>query len=258
MKKLIIASSILSAFAGNFAYAEEAAAPAPDHVFSFNVGATNDYRFRGISQTRMKPAVSAGADYSNTPTGLYAGIWTSNIEWVKDNGGGGNQEVDIYGGIKGEVSGVSYDVGMIRYYYPSNRLNSSATVAGLVSANTTEAYIQAGYGPAYIKYSQALTNFIGWGEGTDGSNYIDIGANVEIKDGYILNLHAGKQVVKNYLNGLADYTDWKVGVTKDFGLAVVALAVVGTNADKTSSGYDFGGKGYLGGTTGVVTISKAF
>jgi uncharacterized protein (TIGR02001 family) len=253
MKKLIIASSILSAFAANFAYAEEAAAPAPDHVFSFNVGATNDYRFRGISQTRMKPAVSAGADYSHTPTGFYVGTWASNVQWLKDNTADiskGTYEIDLYGGNRGEIAGASYDVGMIRYFYPSNNFS----LAGLPNANTTEAYAQVGYGPAYIKYSHALTNFIGWAENTDGSNYIDVGANVEIKDGYILNLHAGKQVVKNL--SAADYTDWKVGFTKDFGLAVVALAVVGTDANKTT--YDFSGRGYLGGTTGVVTVTKAF
>lgn len=250
MKKLIIASAVLGAFAANFAHAEEAAAPAPDHVFAFNVGATNDYRFRGISQTRKKPAVSAGADYTNSPTGLYVGTWASNIAWIKDSGGDTNTEIDLYGGKRGEINGVAYDVGMIRYYYPSNALASSA--------NTTEAYIQAGYGPAYIKYSHALTNFIGWGPDTDGSNYIDVGANVEMKEGYILNLHVGKQVVKNL--SAADYTDWKVGVTKDFGLAVVAVAVVGTDALNSSGtgGYDFGGKGYLGGTTGVVTVTKAF
>jgi uncharacterized protein (TIGR02001 family) len=136
---------------------------------------------------------------------------------------------------------------LIRYYDPSNAYPGS-------SANTTEAYGQVGYGPVYVKYSQSLTNFIGWGNGTDGSNYIDVGANQEIKDGYILNLHYGKQVVKNL--SAADYSDWKVGVTKDFGLAVVAVSVVGTNANKTA--YDFGGKGYLGDTGGVVTVTKTF
>jgi uncharacterized protein (TIGR02001 family) len=250
MKKIIIASAIASAFAGQLVYAEDAA-PAPDHAVSFNVGVTNDYRFRGISQTRMKPAVSAGADYTNNPTGLYVGTWASNIEWIKDSGGDATVELDLYGGKRGEISGVSYDVGLIRYYYPSNAYPGS-------SANTTEAYGQLGYGPVYVKYSQSLTNFIGWGNGTDGSNYIDVGANQEIKDGYILNLHYGKQVVKNL--SAADYSDWKVGVTKDFGLAVVAVSVVGTNALNSSGagGYDFGGKGYLGDTAGVVTVTKTF
>jgi uncharacterized protein (TIGR02001 family) len=173
------------------------------------------------------------------------------VEWIKDSGGDATVELDLYGGKRGEISGVSYDVGLIRYYYPSNAYPGS-------SANTTEAYGQLGYGPVYVKYSQSLTNFIGWGNGTDGSNYIDVGANQEIKDGYILNLHYGKQVVKNL--SAADYSDWKVGVTKDFGLAVVAVSVVGTNALNSSGagGYDFGGKGYLGDTAGVVTVTKTF
>jgi uncharacterized protein (TIGR02001 family) len=255
MKKIIIASAIAGIFAGQAAYAEDAA-PAPDHAFSFNVGVTNDYRFRGISQTRMKPAVSAGADYTNNPTGLYVGAWASNVEWLKDNStdASGSIEIDLYGGKRGEINGVSYDVGLIRYYYPSNKFH----LASLPSANTTEAYGQLGYGPVYIKYSQALTNFLGWADNTDGSNYIDVGANQEIKDGYILNLHYGKQVVKNFSS--ADYSDWKVGVTKDFGLAVVAVSVVGTNAlDQAGGvGYNFGGRGYLGGTAGVVTVTKTF
>ncbi len=250
MKKIIIASAIAGIFAGQAAYAADAA-PASDHAVSFNVGVTNDYRFRGISQTRMQPAVSAGADYTHNPTGLYAGTWTSNIKWIEDGvaSGNGSQEIDIYGGKRGEISGVSYDVGLIRYYYRKN--------GWPVSANTTEAYGQVGYGPVYVKYSQAVTNFLGWADGSDGSNYIDVGANQEIKDGYILNLHYGKQVVKNY--STADYSDWKVGVTKDFGMAVVAVAVVGTTgADKTSAGYDFGSKGFTGDTGGVVTVSKTF
>ena len=246
MKKLILASSILAAFAGNVAHAVEAA-PAPDHAIAFNVGAVSDYRFRGISQSRLQPAVFAGVDYTNNPTGFYAGAWTSTIKWIKDVGGDSNLEIDIYGGKRGEISGVAYDFGLIRYYYPSNGL--------AVSANTTEAYGQLGYGPAYIKYSQALTNFVAWADGSDGSNYIDIGVNPEIGDGYILNLHAGKQVVKGIAAGAADYMDWKIGATKDFGFAVAALAIVGTDADKGQ--YTWGGK-YVGKTGVTLSLTKSF
>lgn len=244
MKKLILASAVVAAFAGSYAHAEEAAAP--DHQFAFNVGATSDYRFRGISQSRRDPAVFAGADYTHTPTGFYAGTWTSTIKWVKDSGGDSSAEIDVYGGKRGEFAGIGYDVGLIRYYYPSNAL--------AVSANTTEAYVQAGYANIVLKYSYALTNFVAWAPNSDGSNYIDLSYNPEIRDGYILNLHAGKQVVKGVTN--ADYTDWKVGVTKDFGIVVGSLAVVGTNADKTA--YDFGGRGYLGKTGAVLTLTKNF
>lgn len=248
MKKLILASAVVAAFTGSFAQAEEAAA---EHEFAFNVGATSDYRFRGISQSRLKPAVFAGADYTHTPTGFYAGAWTSTIKWVKDAGGDAGAEVDIYGGKRGEIAGVSYDAGLIRYYYPSN-------AHPVVSANTTEAYVQLGYGPAYIKYNYALTNFVAWGDNTDGSNYIDVGYNPEIADGYVLNLHYGKQVIKNYGNGAADYSDWKIGVTKDFGVVVASLAVVGTDADRAEYANSFWANKYVGKTGAVLTLTKNF
>ena len=251
MKKLILASAISTVFAGGFAQAEEAATS--DHEVSFNVGATSDYRFRGISQSRRDPAVFAGVDYSNTPTGLYIGAWTSTIKWVKDLGGDANMEVDIYGGKRGEAGAIAYDVGFIHYNYPSNKLSARPP---LVNSNTTEVYTQLGYGVATLKYSYALTNFIGWGDNTDGSDYIDLSVNPEISDGYILNLHVGKQRVKNYNNGAADYTDWKVGVTKDYGVVVASVAVVGTDADKTE--YNFNSKGYLGNTKFVATLTKNF
>ena len=34
-------------------------APEPDYTLSFNAGAVTDYRYRGISQTRLKPALRA-------------------------------------------------------------------------------------------------------------------------------------------------------------------------------------------------------
>lgn len=252
MKKLTLATAVFAVMTGSFAQAEEAA---PEHAVSFNVGATSDYRFRGISQSRGDPAVFAGVDYTHTPTGLYLGAWTSTIKWVKDAGSSsGSYELDIYGGKRGELGEISYDVGLISYNYPGNKLKS---VTG-ANANTVEAFAQIGYGFATLKYSYALTDFIGWAPNSDGSDYIDLSLNPEIKDGYILNLHVGKQRVKNYSNGLADYTDWKVGVTKDYGVAVGSLAVVGTDADRSTSGYNFGGKGYLGDTKLVLTVTKNF
>ncbi len=246
MKKLILASAVVAAFTGAVAHAEEAAA---DHQVAFNVGATSDYRFRGISQSRREPAVFAGADYTHAPTGFYAGAWTSTIKWIKDAGGDASYEVDIYGGKRGAIGAVSYDAGLIRYYYPSNAYPG-------VSANTTEAYIQVGYGPAYVKYNYALTNFVGWGPNTDGSNYIDVGYNQEVADGYQLNLHYGRQVVKTV--SAADYSDWKIGVTKDFGVIVASLAVVGTDAERAAySGAAWGNK-YVGKTGAVLTLTKNF
>jgi len=250
MKKLILVAAMSPLFAANLAFAEQ---QKPDHEVSFNAALTSDYRFRGISQTRLQPALQGGADYINNPTGFYAGTWLSTIKFVKDAGGSGSAEVDVYGGKRGAIAeDVSYDVGVLAYVYPSNDLNPGA--------NTTELYAQLGYGPAYIKYSHSLTNLFGYVD-SKGSGYLDAGMNLEVGLGLILNLHAGHQTVEGS-NGCVDnkrfsYTDWKVGVTKDFGIATGALAVIGTNADKAAYASPANAK-FMGKTALVLTVSKTF
>ena len=253
MNKLLLAAALGAAFAAGAVHAQEAAVAAkPDNEASFNAAVVSDYRFRGISQTRLQPAVQGGADYVNNPTGLYIGAWASSIKWTKDAGGDGDVELDIYGGKRGQLSdAVSYDVGVLTYVYPSNGLKN---VAGFANANTTEVYGQLGFGPAYVKYSHSVTNLFGFVD-SKNSGYLDVGANIEAGEGNTINLHAGHQKVKN--NDVSNYTDWKVGVTRDFGIVTGALAVVGTNASKTAYASPVNGK-FTGKTALVLTISKTF
>ena len=243
MKKLLIATAIAAAFAASFAQAQD---KKPDTEVSFNASIVSDYRYRGISQTRLKPALQGGADLVNNPSGFYAGTWLSTIKWVKDGGGDSAYEWDVYGGKRGELApGVSYDVGVLGYIYPSNKL--------AVSANTTEVYGQLGYGPAYIKYSHSVTNLFGFAN-SKNSSYLDLGANLEVGEGTTLNLHIGRQTVKN--NGDFSYTDYKIGLTKDFGIFTGSIAAIGTDV-KTYVGPAPSSKN-LGKTALVAAISKTF
>src|SRR5690606_3800728 len=80
---------------------------------SANVTLATDYVFRGISQTDEKGAIQGGFDWAGE-TGLYAGIWASNVNF----GGDASTEMDYYGGYAGETaSGIGYDVGFIYYDY---------------------------------------------------------------------------------------------------------------------------------------------
>lgn len=253
MKKFLLCAAVASTFMGSVAYAQDAkpAEAKPEHEVSFNIGAITDYRYRGISQSGLKPALQGGADYTNNVNGLYAGTWLSTIKWTKDAGGSGSVEVDLYAGKRGEIaSGVNYDVGVLTYVYPSNGLDK---VAGFVDANTTEFYGQLSNGPMYIKYSHSVTNTFAFVD-SKGSGYLDIGANIEMADGYTLNLHAGRQTLKN--NSAYAYNDWKIGVTKEFGGVNFALAVIGTNADDKLY---FTPSGKFTGKTGLVLSAvKAF
>lgn len=246
MKKFAVLLPVaLSTLSAAVAFADEAA---PDNSVSFNAAVTSDYRYRGISQTRLKPAVQGGIDYTNAPSGFYAGAWASTIKWIEDLGGDSNLELDLYAGFRGGET-VTWDVGVLRYQYQGNKLGK---VAGFADANTTEVYAQLGFGPAYVKYSHSTTNVFG-NIDSKGSGYVDVGANIAFADTYTLNLHAGHQGVEN--GDLYEYNDWKVGVTKDFGIVTASLAAIGTDAEESS--YTVKGK-FLGKNSLVLTVSKVF
>jgi len=254
MKKLLLASAITAIFASAFAQTPEAKPEEkkPDHEVSFNLGVTSDYRYRGISQSRLDPAIQGGADYTHNPSGFYAGTWLSSIKWVKDAGGGNaNVEVDLYAGKKGDLGkGVSYDVGGLYYWYPDNNL---AGVGSLKNANTFEVYGKLSYGPAYVKYSHSLTNLFA-NPDSKNSGYLDVGADIDMGSGYTLNLHAGHQWIRN--NTAGNYSDFKVGVSKEFFGVGFGLAVIGTDADKGF--YYTPANKFTGKTALVLTATKTF
>lgn len=214
---------------------------------AFNVGAVTDYRYRGISQTRLKPALQGGADF--TAGGFYVGTWASTIKWIKDFGGDAGVEIDVYGGYKGEIAkDLAYDVGVLTYYYPSNDLNPSA--------NTTELYGAITFGPATVKYSHAVTNTFGAPD-SKNSFYLDASASFEIADGWMLAPHIGYQKIKGPVGKDATYTDYALTVSKDFKGLVPSLAIVGTDADKTFYGSPANGK-FLGKAGLVLGVKYNF
>ncbi|MEK7737008.1 MAG: TorF family putative porin [Pseudomonadota bacterium] len=98
----IIAALVAGAFllpqVGHAQTAAPAAAPAAPSPFVGNFTLASEYLYRGIAQTRGKPAIQGGFDYAH-PSGFYVGTWGSNISWLTDAGASGaSLELDIYGG----------------------------------------------------------------------------------------------------------------------------------------------------------------
>ena len=211
------------------------ALPTVSHAdLAYNVGVFSDYRYRGISQTRFKPAVQGGLDYS--AGGLYLGAWVSTIKWVKDAYGDAQVEVDLYGGYKGDIikDSLSYDVGLLQYAYPSAK--TTAWSASYKDPNTTELYGALTYGPATLKVSYALTNLFGnydfgANKGSKGSTYVDLSASFDVGGGVMLAPHVGYQKVVGIAN--ASYTDYSLTLSKDFSGLVPSIAIVGTDANKS-------------------------
>jgi uncharacterized protein (TIGR02001 family) len=180
-----------------------AAAPAPAYELAYNAGVVSDYRYRGISQTRLQPAVQGGVDL--TAGAWYAGAWASNIKWIKDASGNAKMELDLYGGYKHPVTNnIMLDVGVLSYVFPSNRLSPSA--------NTTEVYLGVASGPFSAKYSHAVSDAFGYSS-SKGSSYLEANLDYELIKGTNLAAHIGRQTIKNW--STASYTDYKIGVTHE-------------------------------------------
>ncbi|MGV3570496.1 MAG: TorF family putative porin [Ramlibacter sp.] len=242
LKLVALAASLLCS---GVAFAQTATTAAtPEYTLSFNVGAVTDYRYRGISQTRLRPALQGGADFSHN-SGFYLGTWASTIKWIKDAGGDSDVEVDFYGGYKFSASDVGFDVGVLRYQYFGNDLNPSA--------NTTEGYVAGTFGPATLKYSHAFTNLFGFAN-SKNSYYLDLSAAFDTGYwGLTVTPHVGYQKVKN--NGGASYTDWSVTLGKDFGNGLSGtLAYVDTD----NNSYRGAGNKNLGRWGVVAGVKYAF
>lgn len=210
MKKTLITLSL--------ALAAIAAPTVASAELAFNAGVFTDYRYRGISQSRLKPAVQGGVDYSDG--GFYLGAWASSIKWIKDAGGGASDELDLYGGYKGALSkDVGYDVGVLTYQYPSNGLSPST--------HTTELYGALSFGPVTLKYSHSVTNLFGFAN-SKNSGYLDLSASFDLGGGISLAPHLGYQKVSG--NSDFSYTDYSLTASMDVAKGLTtSLALVGAS-----------------------------
>lgn len=218
--KLMLAMSVGAMALAGAAQAEDA----PALKFAFNVGANNDYVFRGISQTNEDPSVFGGIDAS---LGIgYAGIWVSNVDF-----GAGNStkiEYDLYAGVKPTAGPVNLDIGVIYYGYTDQPKNSNEDYwEGKVAASTA-------FGPATIGAALYYSpEFFGK---TGNAAYYEINGAVPIGETkFSVSGALGHQQVK----GPADYTTWNVGVGYALsGNIGFDLRYIDTSEHKLGSIYD--------------------
>jgi len=227
-KDILLAGLLGAALSTSFnAKAEEAAAPVaaaaePEspHSFSSNIGLFSDYVFRGISYGKERGAVQGGFDYAHA-NGFYLGLWATSVH--QDTLYGNTVELDIYGGYVHEFNeDWNLNVGFLQFYYPNNK-----KLVGQ-SANTTELSAALTYKYLTLKHSVAVTDFFGINSksmdpdrsgDSKGSGYTELNFNypLNVLGGLNLALHVGHQTVKNYSD--LNYTDYLIGINKDFSIA---------------------------------------
>lgn len=242
--------TLAAAHAGH-ACAAEAPPAAPAFTLTANVTLASQYRYRGLMQSNNKPAIQGGFDVVHA-SGFYLGNWNSSISWLNDADSrvSAPVEMDFYGGYKANLAqDVPVDLGVLQYYYPGDYPSH------YTSPDTTELYAGIGYGPLTFKYSIAMTNLFGFAD-SKYSQYFDLSGNIDTGIwGLTLNAHVGRQLVRNVDDGA--YTDWKLGLTKDFGQGLsVSLAYLDTDADRAvytnTRGRD------MGRAAGLLSVTKTF
>ena len=241
MRKTFLATAIAAAAAIPGLASAQASSP---HSITGNLSIVSDYRFRGISQTFVQPAIQGGIDYSHK-SGFYLGNWNSNVNGLSYTDG--SIEMDIYGGFKFNAGPIAMDVGLLQYLYPGAE-------TGGEKYDTTEAYVAGTWKWFTVKYSYALSDFFGVPD-SDGSGYLDLTFNYELAPKFNLVAHYGMQTVEN-VSG-ADYDDYKVGITYDLNGWLLGAAYVDT--DTTLNVTNAAGKTEdLAKGTVVLSVSKFF
>lgn len=184
---------------------------------TWNLAVTTDYVFRGITQNDFDPALQGGLDYAFGDSGFYVGAWASNVDFVDPDGP--DLELDTYVGYSVDVAeDWNLDFSLVRYTYIGERDVYGSIdyneVFGKVTWNEMLTFTVA-YANDYsnLDYSSLYTNLAGsWEFGNDFSLNAGIGYSQFSDD-----------------NG--SYTDWNIGVSRQFGPVNAAINYYDTSFD---------------------------
>jgi uncharacterized protein (TIGR02001 family) len=238
-------SAVVALSCASLAHAEE------DSPFSANVTLASDYISRGVSQTNEGPTIQGGFDYKHA-SGLYAGVWGSNISWLRDSekgtgvSSGNSLELDVSLGYAREFGDFGIDVGVVRYVYPGDFDHRWKAATGMKDPNSTEGYVGFSWKFVSVKYYHAFTDLFGAPD-SKGSGYLDLSASYELVTNLSLDAHYGSQRITG---PSTSYKDWSLGATYTLGGVDLGLHYVDTDishADKADADARF-----------VFSISKSF
>ncbi|WP_413740601.1 TorF family putative porin [Sphingomonas sp. Sphisp66] len=244
MKQYLIAAVLCCTAAP--AFAQEEAPPKPVTV-SGNIALVSDYRFRGVSQSDKGIAVQGGITVSHE-SGLYGGVWASNLAgW--GTFGGSNTELDLIAGYKRELTdGLTVDVGLTWYMYPSGA-DKTDFAEPYVKLSSSLGPVSVLAGVAYAPSQEALGNWSNTPESKAGDKednlylWADISSGIP-KTPITLKAHLGYSEGNPGLgpNGTSvaptgRYLDWLIGADAAVGPLTLGIAYVDTDISAADSAY---------------------
>jgi len=176
--------SILFVFSGFQAQADEG--------ITANVGVTNNYLWRGVSQSDKKPAVSGGIDFTHN-SGFYAGTWASNIDFGSD----ATTEADLYTGFASQIGDFSYDFGYIYYGYPDGDDLDFSEVMATATWN-------------FLSLGVSTTAHSDWESDFGDDTYFELNLAFEVFKDVEFGMHLGSYD----FNSGTDYLDYNMSLSK--------------------------------------------
>lgn len=193
--------------------------------WSANASVTNNYIWRGLTQSTNEAAVQGGIDYASE-SGFYIGTWASNVNYAADDVY--SYEHDVYFGFSGESGDISYDVGYLYYNYDSE-----------AEFDFGEIYASVGFGgfsvTGYILANTEAEEAEGQEFDFAGTYYLSADYGFEIKEGVEVGFHVGYHDgdFSEAFNGVPGaYIDYNVSIAKG------GFSFMVTSTDLDDSGPD--------------------
>ncbi|WP_203072690.1 TorF family putative porin [Falsiroseomonas ponticola] len=218
---------------------------------------TTDYLFRGLSQTRGKPAVQLTVDAEHS-SGLYVGAFVSNVAFQGTNA---RQEVDYSAGYRFTLGDLKLDIGGTYYTYAGY-----TAPRGGFELNFAELALRTSYEIAPVKFVGLAAwspNF--YGESGSGF-YLEGGFDMALDYGFTISPRIGYQWIERNLVpatgsrdgyfGSPDYLTLSVGISREIVGGVIGT-FTGVWNSNTGRQDCFGGQKVCD-SRAVLTLSRPF
>lgn len=193
-----------------------------------NAGVTNNYIWRGLTQTTNEAAVQGGIDWSGD-NGFYAGTWVSNVQYGADDIY--SYEHDLYVGFSaGET--VTYDIGWLYYNYDKEAQFDFHEIYGTLGWNNFSA-------SAWILTGTEADEVLGQDFGAGSTYYLSLDYGFELENGVGVGLHLGQHSgdFSEAFNGVpGDYIDYNVSFAiQDFTFMISQTDLGDVGADSVDN-----------------------
>ncbi len=198
---------------------------------SANISVTNNYVWRGLTQTSNETALQGGIDYA-WDNGFYVGTWLSNVSYEQDDvaaldATATDEEVaaaqeavqdafsyehDLYFGFAGEFGGgVSYDIGYLYYNYDSQAEFDFGEIYGSIGIGGFSVSLNV---LANTEADEVGDQDFGFGEATYLSLDYTLGLGNDLELSFHFGNHQGD--FNNAFNGAGDsYNDYSISLAKN-------------------------------------------